>query len=86
MTSLDLHRAYSIDGVITLVDAVNGEGTYDIHEEAIKQTALADRIILSKCDITDTLVIKSIINRIEINNRIIRPHVSLCNIFANING
>jgi Putative GTPases (G3E family) len=37
MTSLDLHRAYSIDGVITLVDAVNGEGTYDIHEEAIKQ-------------------------------------------------
>ena len=32
MTSLDLHRAYSIDGVITLVDAVNGEGTYNIHE------------------------------------------------------
>ena len=68
MTSLDLHRAYSIDGVITLVDAVNGEGTYDIHEEAIKQTALADRIILSKCDIADTLVIKSIINRIRIIN------------------
>jgi G3E family GTPase len=68
MTSLDLHRAYSIDGVITLVDAVNGEGTYDIHEEAIKQTALADRIILSKCDIADALVIKSIISRISIIN------------------
>ena len=68
MTSLDLHRAYSIDGVITLVDAVNGEGTYDVHEEAIKQTALADRIILSKCDIADALVIKSIISRISIIN------------------
>ena len=65
MTSLDLHRAYSIDGVITLVDSVNGKSTYDNHEEAIKQTALADIIILSKTDIAEKSAIKSIIDRIK---------------------
>ena len=63
MTSLDLHRAYSIDGVITLVDSVNGKSTYDNHEEAIKQTALADIIILSKTDLAEKSAIKSIIDR-----------------------
>ena len=32
MTSLDLQRIYSIDGVITVVDTVNGESTYNAHE------------------------------------------------------
>ena len=65
MTSLDLHRAYSIDGVITLVDAINGNSTYDKHEEAIKQTALADKIILSKTDLSKKTTIKSLKNRIK---------------------
>jgi G3E family GTPase len=65
MTSLDLHRAYSIDGVITLVDAVNGNSTYDKHEEAIKQTALADKIILSKTDLSKKTTIKLLKNRIK---------------------
>ena len=68
MTSLDLHRAYSIDGVITLVDSVNGKSTYDNHEEAIKQTALADIIILSKTDLAEKTAIKSIIDRIKTIN------------------
>ena len=45
MTSLDLQRIYSIDGVITVVDSINAEATYNSHEEAVKQTAFADRII-----------------------------------------
>ena len=65
MTSLDLHRAYSIDGVITLVDAVNGNSTFDKHEEAIKQTALADKIILSKTDLSKKTTIKLLKNRIK---------------------
>ena len=65
MTSLDLHRTYSIDGIITLVDAVNGEQTYDNHEEAIKQTALADKIILSKTDLSKKLNVNLIKNRIK---------------------
>ena len=40
-----------LDGVITLVDAVNASKTMDAHEEAVKQIAMADRIILSKRDL-----------------------------------
>ncbi len=41
---------YRLDGVITVVDAVNGEATLDAHAEAVKQAAMADRIVLSKTD------------------------------------
>jgi G3E family GTPase len=40
-----------LDGVITLVDAVNGSATLDAHEEAVKQAAMADRLVLSKTDL-----------------------------------
>ncbi len=40
-----------LDGVITLVDAVNANNTLDAHEEAVKQIAMADRIIVSKRDL-----------------------------------
>jgi G3E family GTPase len=42
---------YRLDGVVTVVDAVNGEGTLDAHEEAVKQAAVADRIVLTKTDL-----------------------------------
>jgi G3E family GTPase len=42
---------YRLDGVVTVVDAVNGEATLDAQAEAVKQAALADRIVLSKTDI-----------------------------------
>lgn len=40
-----------LEGVITIVDAVNGEATLDQHEEAVKQVAVADRIVLTKVDL-----------------------------------
>ena len=46
-----LVQAYRLDGVIALVDAVNGEATLDSHVEAVKQVAVADRIVLAKTDI-----------------------------------
>jgi G3E family GTPase len=42
---------YRLDGVVTVVDAVNGEATLDAHQEAVKQAAMADRIVLTKTDI-----------------------------------
>jgi G3E family GTPase len=42
---------YRLDGVITVVDAVNGDATLDAHLEAVKQVAVADRIVLSKTDL-----------------------------------
>ncbi len=40
-----------LEGVITVVDAANGMATLDAHAEAVKQVALADRIVLAKVDL-----------------------------------
>src|SRR5437899_913845 len=45
---------YRLDGVITVVDAVNGAATLDAHMESVKQAAVADRIVLAKTDLLDT--------------------------------
>lgn len=44
----DISADFSVDGVITLVDAANGLSTLDNHEEARRQAAVADRLIVSK--------------------------------------
>jgi G3E family GTPase len=80
MTSLDLQRIYSIDGVITVIDSINGESTYNVHEEAVKQTAFADRIVLSKTDIADEARVNSLTKRI----RTINPKVTI--IRSNMNS
>jgi G3E family GTPase len=45
-----LVRRFRLDGLVTTVDAVNGNGTLDRHQEAVKQAAMADRIVLTKTD------------------------------------
>jgi G3E family GTPase len=42
---------YRRDGLITVVDAVNGVATLDAHPESVKQVAVADRIVLTKTDL-----------------------------------
>jgi G3E family GTPase len=42
---------FDLDGVVTTVDAVAGGATLDRHIEAIKQAAVADRILLTKADL-----------------------------------
>lgn len=42
---------FEMDGVITLVDAVNGMSQLDQQPEAVKQVALADRLLLTKTDL-----------------------------------
>lgn len=46
-----LIEAYRLDGVITVVDSVNGEATLDQHVEALKQAAVADRLAIAKRDL-----------------------------------
>jgi G3E family GTPase len=45
---------YMVDGVVTTVDAVNGTGTLDAQVEAVKQAAVADRLLVTKCDVAST--------------------------------
>lgn len=54
MTHPYLVMRLRLDGVIAVVDAVNGLATLDAHPEAVKQAAVADRIALSKTDLVDT--------------------------------
>ncbi|MBD1546451.1 CobW family GTP-binding protein [Roseibium aggregatum] len=44
---------YRLESVVTLVDAVNGLETLDTHEEARRQVAVADRLVLTKTDLIE---------------------------------
>lgn len=45
--------AYRLDGVVTVIDAVNGVAHLDAHQEARRQVAVADRIVVTKTDLAD---------------------------------
>ncbi|GGC67165.1 ATP-binding protein [Siccirubricoccus deserti] len=46
-----LLRSFRLDCVLTMVDAVNGDATLDAQPEAVKQAAVADRLVLTKADL-----------------------------------
>ncbi len=48
-----LMQVLRLDGVLTTVDAVNGMATLNNHEEAVRQAAMADRIIITKADLPE---------------------------------
>ena len=60
--------AYRLDGVVTLVDAVNGAATLDAHEEAVKQVAMADRLVLAKRDLASAEDVREIEARLKALN------------------
>jgi G3E family GTPase len=51
MSAKELVDRYRLEGVISLVDGVVGGRTLDVHPEAVKQAAVADRLVLTKTDI-----------------------------------
>jgi G3E family GTPase len=59
---------YRLDGVVTLVDAVNGIGQLDTHPESVKQAALADRIFITKADLSPPPAIDALRERLEALN------------------
>jgi len=44
---------YRLDGVVTTVDAINGARQLDEHDEAVRQAAVADRLLISKTDLAE---------------------------------
>ena len=59
---------YMIDGVVTTVDAVNGAGTLDRQPEAVKQAAVADRLIVTKADLAEAEVLAALEARLRALN------------------
>jgi G3E family GTPase len=54
-----------MDGIVTVVDAVNGFATFDTQFEAVSQAAIADLIILSKTDLVSQSNVKKLETRIR---------------------
>ncbi|WP_230530401.1 CobW family GTP-binding protein [Microvirga roseola] len=48
-----LSMRYAVEGVVTVIDAVNGAATLDSHREAVKQAAVAERIVITKADLVE---------------------------------
>ena len=42
---------WAVDGVVTTVDAANGNRQLSVHSESVKQAAVADRLLVTKSDI-----------------------------------
>jgi G3E family GTPase len=68
MTHPYLVQRYRLDGVITLVDTVNANATLDGHREAVKQAAVADRLVLTKTDLAGADVVASVRARLKALN------------------
>jgi G3E family GTPase len=64
-----LGAQYRLDGVVTLVDAVNGMGQLDTMPEAVKQAAVADRIVLTKTDLASAAQASALESRLHAMNR-----------------
>jgi G3E family GTPase len=60
-----LSRRFLIDAVVTVVDAVNGQATLDAHEEARRQAAVADRLVLMKSDLTEPDAVRALAARLR---------------------
>ena len=60
-----LSAHYRLDGVITTVDAFNGDATLDKQFESVKQAAVADRIVLTKTDVAEQAVTDTITARLK---------------------
>ena len=59
---------FVLNGMITVVDAVNGLSTLDNHEEAVKQAAVADRLVMAKRTLADASAIAALTTRLEALN------------------
>ncbi|OAN44747.1 ATP-binding protein [Paramagnetospirillum marisnigri] len=68
MTDPLIASRYKLDGIVTTVDAVNGERTLNAQAEAVKQAAVADRLILTKADIADPTKVELLCERLRMLN------------------
>jgi G3E family GTPase len=64
-----LGAQYRLNGVVTLVDAVNGTGQLDAMPEAVKQAAVADRLVITKTDIGNANTVDHLRGRLQAMNR-----------------
>lgn len=78
MTDPFVTAHYRLEQVVTTLDAVNAMATLDRHDEAVKQTAVADRLLLTKTDLTQPADLQALRQRIAALNPA-APLLTVCN-------
>jgi G3E family GTPase len=68
MTDAGIARHFRLDGVVATVDALVGLNTMNRHVEALKQAAVAERIVLTKSDVADEAECVEIERRLRVVN------------------
>ncbi|HEY1432680.1 MAG TPA: GTP-binding protein [Stellaceae bacterium] len=58
-----------LDAVVTTVDVVNAPRQLDAHQEAVKQVAVADRLLLTKTDLADAAAVFAVESQLSRLNR-----------------
>ncbi|MFN0161339.1 MAG: CobW family GTP-binding protein [Burkholderiales bacterium] len=71
-----LEAQYRLDGVVTLIDAVNGAHLLDRQSEAEKQVALADRVLVTKSDLANPQTVQALKASVHAINR----HADIVNV------
>ncbi|MET1028203.1 MAG: GTP-binding protein [Dongiaceae bacterium] len=60
-----LSAFYRLDGVVTTIDAVNGMDQLDRQTEAVKQAAVADRLLVTKTDLVTEAALEALERRLR---------------------
>ncbi|MBR9900387.1 MULTISPECIES: CobW family GTP-binding protein [unclassified Thalassospira] len=68
MTDPLLTTKFRLDSVVTTVDALHGAGQLDNYPESVKQTAVADRILMTKADLADDATRSALESRLRALN------------------
>lgn len=59
-----LAQNFHLDGVVTVIDALNGMPSLDNHEEARRQAAVADRLVISKATMAEASDVNALAGRL----------------------
>ncbi|MDX9884625.1 GTP-binding protein [Thauera sp.] len=63
-----LSERYRLDGVVTAVDVTHALDQLANHNEAVRQVAMADRLLLTKCDLADAAQREAVAARLALLN------------------
>ena len=63
-----LRHHFRLSGIITTVDAVNGAGQLERFAEAVKQVSMADRLVVTKADLSDESSLRALRARLRALN------------------
>ncbi len=77
LTDDAIAKLYVLDSVVTTVDATTAMTTFDTQQEAVKQAAMADRILLTKTDLAAPEETAAVVARLKRINPAAEPIVTI---------